>query len=125
MLAIYSGNRFNVVLGLVIQYLSGESTFPGRVSSRVIISYSNIGGVVVGGRLGRTTGRPPTGLMRTHHTPGEYQSHAKDSFFYFGSYTKVGLFISSGSVEGGWRAFITCFGLDMSIRRGLGFMGGR
>ena len=62
MLAIYSGNRYSVVLGLVIQYLSGEDTFSGRVSSRVIISYSNIGGVGVGGRLGRPAavflGRP-------------------------------------------------------------------
>ena len=32
MLAIYSGNRFSVVLGRVIQYLAGEGTFPGRVS---------------------------------------------------------------------------------------------
>ena len=30
---------------------------------------------------------PPTGLMRTHHTPGGYQPHAKDLFFYFVSYT--------------------------------------
>ena len=53
----HSGYRYTVVLGLVIQYLSGEGTFPGRVSSRVIISYSNIGGVVVG-RRGRSS-RPP------------------------------------------------------------------
>ena len=55
MLAICSGNRFSLVLGLVIQYLSGKETFSGRVRSRVIILNSNIGGVVVGGRLGRTT----------------------------------------------------------------------
>ena len=46
-------NSYIVVLGLDIQYSSGEGTFPGRVSSRLIISYSNTGGVVVGGRLGR------------------------------------------------------------------------
>ena len=73
---IYSGNRYIVVLGFVIQYLSGEDTFPGRPSSSVIISYSNTGGVV-------SATPPPTGLMRTHHTPGEYQSHTKDSFFFF------------------------------------------
>ena len=66
--------------------------FPaGRL--HVIISYSNTGGVVVGGRLGRTT-PPSTGLMRTHHTPGGYQPHAKDLLIYLVSYTKVGLFIS-------------------------------
>ena len=57
MLVICSGNSFSLVLGLVIQYLSGEDTFSGRISSRVIISYSNIGGVV-GGRRGRAH-RPP------------------------------------------------------------------
>ena len=51
----FSGNHYSVVLGLVIQYLSGEDTFSGRVCSRVIISHSNSGGVVVCGRLGRTT----------------------------------------------------------------------
>ena len=55
MLAICSGNRLSLVLGLVIQYLSGEGTFSGRRSPRVIILNSNSGGVVVGGRLGRTT----------------------------------------------------------------------
>ena len=57
MLAICSWNRYSVVLDRVIQYLSGDGTFPGRVCSRVIISHSisNSGGVVVGGRLGRTT----------------------------------------------------------------------
>ena len=55
MLAISSGNRLSLVLGYVIQYLSGEGTFSGRQSARVIILNSNIGGVVVGGRLGRTT----------------------------------------------------------------------
>ena len=44
MLLTYSWNRYIVVLGLVIQYLSGEDTFPGRESPRVIISYSNAGG---------------------------------------------------------------------------------
>ena len=34
MLPTYSGNRYSVVLGLVIQYSSGEDTFSGRVSSR-------------------------------------------------------------------------------------------
>ena len=29
MLLTYSGNRYIVVLGRVIQYLSGEGTFPG------------------------------------------------------------------------------------------------
>ena len=47
---------------------------------------------------------PPTGLMRTPHTPGGYQPHAKDLLFYFVSYTKVGLLISVG-VEGCWRVF--------------------
>ena len=55
MLAICSWNRYSVVLDSDSQYLSGEGTFPGRVSPRVIISHSNSGGVVVGGRLGRTT----------------------------------------------------------------------
>ena len=65
MLAICSRNRFSLVLGLVIQYLSGEGTFSGRQSSRVIILNSNIGGVVLGGRLGRTTA-----LHRSHaNTP--------------------------------------------------------
>ena len=41
-----------------------------------------------------SAGRPPTGLMRTHHSPGGYQPHAKDLLFYLVSYTKVGLFIS-------------------------------
>ena len=49
-----SGNSYIVVLGLVIQYSLGEGTFSGRPSPRVIISYSNTGGAVVG-RLGRTT----------------------------------------------------------------------
>ena len=67
--------------------------------SHVIILNSNSGGVVVGGRLGRpatvvSAAPRPTGLMRTHHTPGEYQSHAKDLLFYLVSYTKVGLLIS-------------------------------
>ena len=53
MLDICSGNRLSLVLGLVIQYLSGEDTFSGRVSSRVIISHSNIGG-----QLGRAPARP-------------------------------------------------------------------
>ena len=53
MLAICSGSRYIVVLGLVIQYLSGEGTFPGRQSPRVIISYSNAGAVC--GHLGRMT----------------------------------------------------------------------
>ena len=74
--------------------------------------------------------------MRTYHTPGGYQPHAKNSLFYFFSYTKVGLFISfSGclgllaDVWGFWRVFAgpcqpTCaLGLDMSIRRGLGYSG--
>ena len=65
MLAIYSGNRLSVVLGLVIPYLSGEGTFSGRRSPRVIILNSNSGGVVEGGRLGRTTA-----LHRSHaNTP--------------------------------------------------------
>ena len=55
MLAISSGNRLSLVLGYVIQYLSGEGTFSGRRTPRVIILNSNSGGVVVGGRLGRTT----------------------------------------------------------------------
>ena len=63
MLAICSGNRYTVVLGLAIQYLSGKGTFPGRVSPGAIISYSNVGGrcgqsswaVVVGGRRGRSS----------------------------------------------------------------------
>ena len=55
MLPTYSGNRYSVVLGRDIQYLSGEGTFSGRQSPRVIILNSNSGGVVVGGRLGRTT----------------------------------------------------------------------
>ena len=65
MLAICSRNRFSLVLGLVIQYLSGEGTFSGRQSPRVIILNSNSGGVVEGGRLGRTTA-----LHRSHaNTP--------------------------------------------------------
>ena len=65
MLAICSRNRFSLVLGLVIQYLSGEGTFSGWQSPRVIILNSNSGGVVVGGRLGRTTA-----LHRSHaNTP--------------------------------------------------------
>ena len=132
MLLTFSGNHYSVVLGLVIQYLLGEDTFSGRVSPRVIILNSN-----AGGQLGRAPARPscppqppPTGLMRTHHTPGGYQPHAKDSFFYFLSYTKVGLFISFrefAAVEGVWLVLRgvgkclsvpTCFGLDMSIRGG-------
>ena len=49
-----SGNSYIVVLGLVIQYSLGEGTFSGWPSPRVIVSYSNTGGGVVG-RLGRTT----------------------------------------------------------------------
>ena len=106
MLAIYSGNRYSVVLGLVIQYLSGEGTFPGWVYPHVIISYSNTGGVVVGGRLGRPAAvvlaaPPHTGLMRTHHTHGGYQPHAKDLLIYLVPYTKVDVFISSLGCEGG------------------------
>ena len=54
-LLTYSGNRLSLVLGLVIQYLSGAVTFTGQSSSLVIISYSNTCGIVVGGRLGRKT----------------------------------------------------------------------
>ena len=94
MLQTYSGS-YSVVLGNFIQYLSGEGTFHGRESPRVDILNSNAGGrwaVLVGARP------PPTGLMRTPHTPGGYQPHAKGLFFYFVSYKKVGLFISfSGS----------------------------
>ena len=96
MLAIRSGNRYSVVLGLLIQDSSGEDTFSGRESPCVIISYSNTGGVV-GGPLPALAARPsrqPTGLMRTPHTPGGYQPHAKDLLIYFVSYTKVGVFIS-------------------------------
>ena len=57
MLLTYTGNRYVVVLGLVIQYLSCEGTFPGQVSPSVIISYSNTDGVVIG-RRGRSS-RPP------------------------------------------------------------------
>ena len=53
MLTICSGNRFSVVLGLVIQYSWGEGTFSGRPSSRVTISYSN-----TGGQLGQASARP-------------------------------------------------------------------
>ena len=99
MLAICSGNGYILVLGRVIQYSSGQGIFSSRVSPRMTISHSNIGGVVVGGRLGRSAAvvsaaPPPTSLMRTHHTHGEYQSHAKDLLFYLISYTKVGLLIS-------------------------------
>ena len=103
MLLTFSGNRYSVVLGRVIQYSSGGGTFSGRVSSRVTISYSNTAGaVVVGGRRGRSSwavvsaalprSSRPTCLMRT--------SHAKDSFFYFFSYTKVGLLITSSALLG-------------------------
>ena len=44
MLAIYSGNRYSVVLDRDIQYWSGEGTFSGRRSPRVIILNSNSGG---------------------------------------------------------------------------------
>ena len=43
MLLTYSGNRYIVVLGRVIQYSSGEDTFSGRESPRVIISYTGGG----------------------------------------------------------------------------------
>ena len=49
----FSGNHCSVVLGCVIQYLSGEDTFPGLVSTRVIILNSN-----AGGQLGRLAARP-------------------------------------------------------------------
>ena len=68
-----SGNRFSVVLGLVIQYLLGEGTFSGRESTRVDIFNSNAGRAL-GGRLGRP---PAAHRSRTPHTPGGYQSHAK------------------------------------------------
>ena len=92
------GNSYSVVLGRVIQYSSGEGTFSARVSSRVTISYSNTAGAVVSAALPRSS--RPTCLMRTRRTPGEYQSHAKDSFFYFFSYTKVGLLITSSALLG-------------------------
>ena len=96
-------SSYSVVLGRDIQYSSGESTFPGRVSSRVIILNSN-----AGGQLGVQLPAPlPTGLMRTPHTPGGYHPHAKDSLFYFLSYTKVGLFIS----------FSGCLGLLAGVCR--------
>ena len=91
-----------ICAGLVIQYLSGEDTFSGRVLSLVIISYSNTGGVAVAGRLVRLgPPPPPTGLMRTQHTPGGYQPHVKDLLIYLVSYTKVGVFISFLGCEGG------------------------
>ena len=49
----YSGNRFNVVLGRVIQYLLGEDTFSGRVSSRDHFTFK-----LWQGRRGRSS-RPP------------------------------------------------------------------
>ena len=48
MSSTYSRNRCIVVLGLDIQYLSGEGTFSGRQSPRVDIRYSNTGGDVDG-----------------------------------------------------------------------------
>ena len=53
MLAICSWNRYSVVLDRDIQYSSGEDTFSGRVSSRVIILNSN-----AGGQLGRPAACP-------------------------------------------------------------------
>ena len=82
---------------------------------------------------------PPTGLIRTHHTPAGYQPHAKDIFFYFLSYNRVVFLSLSAGVEGCWRplrgvggvfggvggplSVPTCFDLDMSIRQALGFSG--
>ena len=134
MLAICLGNRFSVVLGLVIQYLSGGGHIfrPGFFT----ISYSNAGGVFVGGRLGRpavvvSAAPPPTGLMRTYHTPGGYQPHAKDLLSYFVSFTKVGVFISfSGCLGvGGPLSVSTCFRFRHVNQAGLrlfwGFHSGR
>ena len=74
--------------------------------------------------------------MRTPHTPGGYQTHAKDLFFYFVSYTKVGVLISFSGRLGVWGVLAgvwgvlagpcqspRALGLDMSIRRGLGYSG--
>ena len=81
--------------------------------------------------------------MRTPHTPGGYQTHAKDLFFHFVSYTKVGVLISFSGHLGVWGVLVgvwgvlagvwgvlagSCqspraLGLDMSIRRGLGYSG--
>ena len=93
MLAICSGNRYSVVLGLVIQYLSGEDTFSGRVPSRDHFTFKYWQGRHASWAVVSAV-PPSTGLMRTYHTPGGYQPHAKDLMFYFDSYTKVGLFIS-------------------------------
>ena len=134
MLAISSGNRLSLVLGYVIQYLSGEGTFSGRRSPRVIILNSNSGGVVVGGRLGRTTAH------RSHaNTPYSWRIppsrhgfivlfcfiHQGRSVHLFQRvFGAVGGCLPVLAGVGGPLSLPTCFGLDMSIRRGLGYMGG-
>ena len=107
MLAICLGNRFSVVLGLVIQYLSGGGHIfrPGFFT----ISYSNAGGVFVGGRLGRPA------VVSCEHTTllEDTKPHAKDLLSYFVSFTKVGVFISFSGCLGllgllaGWRATVS------------------
>ena len=124
MLATCSGNRLSLVLGLVIQYLSGEDTFSGRVPSRDHFTFIQI---LAGSSWAVVSpGRPPTGLMQTYHTPGGYHPHAKDLLFYFLSYTKVGLFISFSGCLGllagvcrFWRVFAG-FGLFQGVLRGVG-----
>ena len=124
MLATCSGNRLSLVLGLVIQYLSGEDTFSGRVCSRVIILNSNSGGVVVGGRLGRTTAhRSHANTPYSWRIPPSRQGfivlfcfiHKGRCFHLFqwvfgavGGCLPVlagfgGFWSLSGGVEGGWR----------------------
>ena len=125
-----SGNRYSVVLGRDIQYSLGEGTFSGRVSSRVIISYLNIGGVVVGGRLSRTTAvhGSHANIPHSWRIPASRQGfNVLFGFIHQGR--SVHLFLRVFGAVGGclpvWRVFggvggplsvPTCFGLDMSIR---------
>ena len=102
----FSGNHYSVVLGLVIQYLSGEDTFPGRLCSRVIILNSN-----AGGQLGRASARPSCPprcpQVSCEHTILLEDTTLTPRIYYFISYTKVGLFIS----------FSGCLGLLAGVCR--------
>ena len=104
MLALYSGNRYSVVLGLVIQYLSGEDTFSGRVSSSDHFTFK-----FWRGHRGRSC-RPPR-----HGRPAAHRSHANTPYSWRIPISRQGFIVLLGFIHKG-----RSFDLFQGVLRGVG-----
>ena len=105
MLAIYSGNRYSVVLGLVIQYSSGEDTFSVSTCDHFEFKFWR-------GRRGRSSRPPRRGRLGR---PAAHRSHVNTPYSWRIPISHQGFIVLLGFIHKG-----RSFDLFQGVLRGVG-----